>query len=53
MNLYDRLLNGEEFISLIGLGYVGMPIAHAFAEKGINVIGTLVCMWRYGRRGYV
>ena len=39
MNLYDRLLNGEEFISLIGLGYVGMPIAHAFAEKGINVIG--------------
>ncbi|MCI9141235.1 MAG: nucleotide sugar dehydrogenase [Lachnospiraceae bacterium] len=39
MNLYDRLLNGEESISLIGLGYVGMPIAHAFAEKGINVIG--------------
>lgn len=29
----------EECISLIGLGYVGMPIAHAFAKKGIKVIG--------------
>lgn len=36
---YDRLLSGEESLSLVGLGYVGMPIAHAFAEKGINVIG--------------
>lgn len=26
-------------ISIIGLGYVGMPIAVAFAEKGQNVIG--------------
>lgn len=31
-------INGDS-ISLIGLGYVGMPIAHAFAKKGINVIG--------------
>ena len=28
-----------DIISLIGLGYVGMPIAHAFAKKGIKVIG--------------
>ena len=27
--LYDRLMNGEEKIALIGLGYVGMPIAVA------------------------
>lgn len=26
-------------ISVVGLGYVGMPIAHAFAKKGIEVIG--------------
>lgn len=26
-------------IAVIGLGYVGMPIAHAFAQKGLDVIG--------------
>ncbi len=39
MTLYNQLLNNSESLSLIGLGYVGMPIAHAFAKKGINVIG--------------
>ncbi|MDE5639055.1 MAG: hypothetical protein K2I47_04580, partial [Odoribacter sp.] len=39
MELYNRLVVGEEKLSLVGLGYVGMPIAHAFAKKGINVIG--------------
>lgn len=38
MGLYERLLAGEERLALIGLGYVGMPIAVAFAEK-IKVIG--------------
>lgn len=38
MNLYEKLLSGEEKLSLVGLGYVGMPIAVAFAKK-INVIG--------------
>ena len=36
--LYDRLMNGEEKIALIGLGYVGMPIAVEFA-KHFQVIG--------------
>lgn len=36
--LFDDLLAGKESISLIGLGYVGMPIAVAFAKK-VNVIG--------------
>lgn len=36
--LYDRLVNGEEKLALIGLGYVGMPIAVEFA-KHIKVIG--------------
>ncbi len=39
MLLYEKLVKKEESISLIGLGYVGMPIAVAFAKKGINVIG--------------
>lgn len=38
MNLYEKLLNGEEKLSLVGLGYVGMPIAVAFS-KVVNVIG--------------
>ena len=36
--LYEKLLNGEEKLSLVGLGYVGMPIAVAFARK-IKVVG--------------
>lgn len=39
MTLYEKLLNNEENLALVGLGYVGMPIAVAFAKKGINVIG--------------
>ncbi len=39
MKLYDALINREETLALVGLGYVGMPIAHAFSKKGINVIG--------------
>lgn len=38
MNLYNRLLSGEEKLSLVGLGYVGMPIAVAFAKK-VKVVG--------------
>lgn len=37
-NLYQKLISGEEKLSLVGLGYVGMPIAVAFAKK-IKVIG--------------
>ncbi len=33
MTLYDKLLKGEARVSLIGLGYVGLPIALAFAKK--------------------
>ncbi|EHK2400591.1 nucleotide sugar dehydrogenase [Clostridium perfringens] len=37
-SLYEKIIAGEECISLVGLGYVGMPIAIAFAKK-VNVIG--------------
>ena len=37
--LYEALKTGSEKLSLIGLGYVGLPIAHAFAKKGLQVIG--------------
>ncbi|MEH7495088.1 nucleotide sugar dehydrogenase [Neobacillus niacini] len=38
MNLYEKIVNREEKVSLIGLGYVGMPIAVSFAKK-VDVIG--------------
>lgn len=38
MGLYEALVNHQEKLSLVGLGYVGMPIAVAFAKK-IEVIG--------------
>lgn len=37
-DLYEGLIAGTEKLSLVGLGYVGMPIAVAFAKK-IKVIG--------------
>lgn len=39
MNLYEKIINGEETLSVVGLGYVGMPIAVAFAKKGVSVVG--------------
>lgn len=38
MSLFERLLNKEDKLSVIGLGYVGLPIAVAFAKK-LDVIG--------------
>jgi len=38
MSLYEKILAKEEKISLVGLGYVGMPIAVSFSKK-VDVIG--------------
>ena len=38
MKLYEKILSGEEKIALVGLGYVGMPIAVEFS-KHVKVIG--------------
>lgn len=38
MDLYNKIVNREEKLSLVGLGYVGLPIAVAFSKK-IDVIG--------------
>ncbi len=36
--LYEKIVGKEEKIAVVGLGYVGMPIAIAFAKK-VDVIG--------------
>ena len=39
MRVFEKIIKKEENLALVGLGYVGMPLAHAFANKGISVIG--------------
>ena len=38
MNLYGKIVDRKEKIAVVGLGYVGMPLAIAFAKKA-SVIG--------------
>lgn len=39
MELYENIQNKTAALSVVGLGYVGMPLAVAFAGKGLRVIG--------------
>ena len=38
-SIYDSLRRGSTALAVVGLGYVGMPIAVAFARSGLEVIG--------------
>lgn len=50
--LYRKIVAGEEKISLIGLGYVGTPIAVAFAKKakvvGFDINAQKIALYRSG-----
>lgn len=37
--MLQDLINGKEKLAVIGMGYVGLPLAIAFSEKNFNVIG--------------
>ena len=37
--IIDKINNNKEIVGIIGLGYVGLPLAVGFAEAGIHVIG--------------
>jgi len=39
MSIYQNIVEGKESIAVIGMGYVGLPLAVAFADKGVKVIG--------------
>src|SRR3954468_3730671 len=39
MNLLDRIRNNQARIGVIGLGYVGLPLAVEFAKAGLDVTG--------------
>ena len=38
--LLDKINNREALIGIVGLGYVGLPLAVAFAQEGFHVIGV-------------
>jgi UDP-N-acetyl-D-glucosamine dehydrogenase len=38
-DLMEKVRKNEEVIGIIGLGYVGLPLAVSFARKGLSVIG--------------
>ena len=38
MKIYQELLNQKSSIAVVGLGYVGLPLAEAFSRK-VNVFG--------------
>lgn len=38
--LKSKIIDREAKIMIVGLGYVGLPLAIAFAKAGFNVIGT-------------
>ena len=52
MSLYEKIVRREEKISLIGLGYVGMPIAVSFSKKadviGFDLNKTKIELYRAG-----
>lgn len=52
MSIYEKLLTGEAKLSLIGLGYVGLPIAIAFARKveviGFDVNSAKIALYKQG-----
>jgi UDP-N-acetyl-D-glucosamine dehydrogenase len=37
--LVDRIGTGEATVAIVGLGYVGLPLAMAFADAGLRTIG--------------
>ena len=39
MNLRNKVIENKFTVGIIGLGYVGLPLALEFANKGIKVIG--------------
>ena len=37
--LFQKILQHDAVVAVIGLGYVGLPLAVAFAERGFAVVG--------------
>lgn len=44
--LLDRITNKTATVGVVGLGYVGLPLAVEFAEVGFHVIGVDLSDWK-------
>ena len=49
IKLKNKIINKKARIAVIGLGYVGLPLAVAFAQKGFRVLGIDTDAHRIGR----
>jgi UDP-N-acetyl-D-glucosamine dehydrogenase len=49
LKLKNKINNKQARVAVIGLGYVGLPLALAFAEKGFRVVGIDTSVERVGR----
>ena len=49
ITLKNKIINKKARIAVIGLGYVGLPLAVAFAQKGFRVLGIDTDAHRIGR----
>ena len=38
-SLKNKILNNDIKVGILGLGYVGLPLAVLFAKKGVDVLG--------------
>jgi len=39
-SLIKRIKDREAQVAVVGLGYVGLPLAVAFAEAGFSIVGV-------------
>ena len=46
MSLKETIRNRQAKIGVIGLGYVGLPLAVEFAKEGFDVTGFDVDVWK-------
>ncbi len=45
--LADKIKSRQARVGIVGLGYVGLPLAVEFAKAGFQVTGIDVNFWRY------
>ncbi len=52
MDIFERILTKKDFLAVVGLGYVGLPVAVAFAEKvktlGIDINQEKIDIYKKG-----
>jgi UDP-N-acetyl-D-glucosamine dehydrogenase len=43
-SILEKINSNNEIVGIIGLGYVGLPLAVNFAEAGVKVYGAPHCL---------